>query len=76
MIRRALLAVLVALATLTTVTSAPAHARACRIDYHCETTYYSDGSYTTVVGAKYEDCVGNESHWGTRGYPVFVETPC
>jgi hypothetical protein len=77
MIRRALLATLLGLATVVTVSASPAHARACRIDHYCVTTYYSDNTYTTPVGGKYEDCNGNASTWGTRsGHPTFEETPC
>ncbi|MCA2223346.1 MULTISPECIES: DUF6289 family protein [Nonomuraea] len=76
MIRRASLAVLVALGALTVISS-PAHARACMIDYHCETYYYSDSAHTTLVGVKYENCVGDEEWVGRRGsYAVFNETPC
>ncbi|MEU6782295.1 DUF6289 family protein [Nonomuraea angiospora] len=76
MIRRASLAVLLALGTLTVISS-PAHARACRIDFHCETYYYSDSDHTTLVGIKYENCVGDERWVGSRGsYPEFYETPC
>lgn len=77
MIRRVLLAVLLALATLTTFTSAPAYARACALGNYCVTTYYSDSSHTTVVGTMYEGCEGGGSSWGTRTiYKDFVETPC
>ncbi|MEU4510022.1 DUF6289 family protein [Nonomuraea wenchangensis] len=79
MIRRVLtplLATLLAAAAVTAATASPAQARACRIDHYCVTTFYSDGTYTTVVGELYEDCAGNRSMWGTRGIPVFVETPC
>jgi hypothetical protein len=76
MIRRALLATLLALATVSMVTASPAQARACQIDHYCYTTFYADGTYTTVVGELYEDCFGNRSMWGRRGIPVFVETPC
>ncbi|MFI9593938.1 DUF6289 family protein [Nonomuraea sp. NPDC052265] len=76
MIRRASLAVLLALGTLTVIGS-PAQARACQIDYHCETYYYSDSAHTTLVGVKYENCVGDVTWVGTRGsYPEFYETPC
>jgi hypothetical protein len=76
MIRRASLAVLLALATLTVISS-PAHANACRVDWHCETYYYLDSDHTTLVGVKYEDCVGEETMVGRRGsYPDFHETPC
>ncbi|MEU4233554.1 hypothetical protein AB0F17_55510 [Nonomuraea sp. NPDC026600] len=76
MIRRASLAVLLALGTLTVISS-PAHARACRIDYHCETYYYTDSTRTTLTGIKYENCVGDETWVGTRGsYPEFYETLC
>ncbi|MED7926450.1 DUF6289 family protein [Nonomuraea sp. LP-02] len=79
MIRRVLtplLATLLATAAVTAATATPAQARACQIDHHCVTTFYSDGTYTTVVGQLFEDCAGNRSMWGTRGIPVFVETPC
>ncbi|QYC39719.1 hypothetical protein Nocox_10500 [Nonomuraea coxensis DSM 45129] len=66
----------IAVTAVTAVSAAPAQARACQIDHYCVTTFYSDGTYTTVVGQLYEDCAGNRSMWGTRGYPVFVETPC
>ncbi|MFI7635420.1 hypothetical protein [Nonomuraea sp. NPDC049400] len=76
MIRRASLAVLLALGTLAAISS-PAQARACRIDYHCETYYYTDSDRTTLTGIKYENCVGDEWWVGERGsYPVFNETPC
>jgi hypothetical protein len=76
MIRRASLAVLLAVATLS-VMSSPAHARACMLDYHCETYYYTDGTHSTLTGVKYEDCAGNVTWAGTRGsYPEFHETPC
>ncbi|MFI6597266.1 DUF6289 family protein [Nonomuraea sp. NPDC050536] len=76
MIRRASLAVLLAVGALTVISS-PAHARACMIDYHCETYYYSDSDHTTLVGIKYENCVGDETWVGRRGsYPEFHETPC
>ncbi|WP_433443515.1 DUF6289 family protein [Nonomuraea sp. CA-141351] len=76
MIRRASLALLLALGTLTVISS-PAHARACMLDYHCETYYYSDSAHTTLVGIKYENCVGDVTWVGGRGsYPEFYETPC
>ncbi|MFC5834566.1 DUF6289 family protein [Nonomuraea insulae] len=77
MIRRALLATVLGLAAVTIVTTGPAQARACRIDYTCVTTFYSDSAHTTVVGEKYEDCAGNASMWGVRsGYLTFDESPC
>jgi hypothetical protein len=77
MIRRALLATLLGLATVAAVGATPAYARACMLDYSCVTTWYSDNTYTTVVGAKYESCVGDSYMWGVRsGHPTFVETPC
>ncbi|MGN9838033.1 DUF6289 family protein [Nonomuraea sp. H19] len=77
MIRRALLATLLAAATVTTVTAGPAQARACPLDYHCVTTYYADSTYTSVVGQKVAGCAGDEYTWGRRTYhPEYVETPC
>ncbi|MEO3874648.1 hypothetical protein ABGB18_38155 [Nonomuraea sp. B12E4] len=76
MIGRTSLAILLALGSLT-VLSSPAHARACRIDFHCETYYYPDSTRAILIGIKYENCVGDEWWVGTRGsYPEFFETPC
>lgn len=77
MIRRALLAALLALGAITTVTTAPAYARACPLGTSCVTTYYSDSLHTTVVGALYAGCDGAGSSWGTRTtYLDYQETPC
>ncbi|SEG96989.1 hypothetical protein SAMN05444920_110176 [Nonomuraea solani] len=76
MIRRALLATLLALAAVS-VAAAPAQARACKHGYTCVTVWYSDSTRTVVVGEKYEDCEGNAEMWGTRsGYVTFDESPC
>jgi hypothetical protein len=80
MIRRALLAVLLALGSLVaiaTVTSAPAYARACQLGYSCVSTYYSDETRTTVAGVRYVSCEGAGSGWGSKTiYLDFQETPC
>ncbi|MGW0806805.1 DUF6289 family protein [Nonomuraea sp. NPDC002799] len=75
MIRRAVLAVLLATAAVA-VASTPAQARVCKIDHYCVTTWYEDETYTTVAGVKYEGCIGGVS-WGTRtGHVTFEENPC
>ncbi|MFC4114068.1 DUF6289 family protein [Nonomuraea zeae] len=77
MIRRLLLATVLALAAVTTVTTGPAQARACKYNYACVTVFYSDSTRTTVVGEKYEDCTGVVDMWGVRtGYLEFYESPC
>jgi hypothetical protein len=80
MIRRTLLATFLATVTavsVTVVASTPAQARACRIDHFCYTTWYSDATYTTAVGGKFENCDGATSTWGRRsGHVEFEETPC
>ncbi|UBU08533.1 DUF6289 family protein [Nonomuraea gerenzanensis] len=77
MIRRLLLATVLALASVTAVTTGPAQARACKIDHTCVTVYYSDSTRTVVVGEKYEDCNGAVDMWGVRsGYLEFYESPC
>ncbi|MEU8106629.1 DUF6289 family protein [Nonomuraea muscovyensis] len=80
MLRRTLLATTLSAAlTLATVTvaSAPAQARACKIDHFCDTIYYSDSAHTTAVGGKREDCDGTVQTWGRRtGYLTFTEVPC
>jgi hypothetical protein len=77
MIRRALLAAVLATTAVTVVTTSPAQARACSLDYVCYTTYYSDNTYTTAVGGKFVNCDGAGSSWGTvTVYKDFVETPC
>ncbi|GAA2214483.1 hypothetical protein GCM10009850_099480 [Nonomuraea monospora] len=76
MIRRLLLATVLALAAVT-VSTAPAQARACKYNYTCVTVFYSDSTRTTVVGEKYEDCTGVVDMWGVRtGYLEFYESPC
>ncbi|MFB4278335.1 DUF6289 family protein [Nonomuraea sp. MTCD27] len=77
MIRRALLATVLALAAVTTVTTGTAQARACKLGHACVTVYYSDSTRTTVVGERYEDCNGAVDMWGVRsGYLDFYESPC
>ncbi|MEU0571898.1 DUF6289 family protein [Nonomuraea sp. NPDC005983] len=77
MIRRALVASVIAVAALAAGPAGPAQARACSLGSSCVTTYYSDSSQTTVVGGKYEDCDGTVSTWGTRtGYLTFSESLC
>ncbi|MFG1685937.1 DUF6289 family protein [Nonomuraea sp. NPDC049269] len=81
MIRRALLAVLLVLgsfATITTVTSAPAFARACALGYTCVSTYYTDETRTTVAGVRRVGCEGETlPGWGVKTiYLDFQETPC
>ncbi len=79
MLRRVMVAAAVAAsATVTAVLPAtPALARACTINHYCYTTWYSNASRTTVVGGKYEDCVGNITQWGIRSaYIAWSEDPC
>lgn len=79
MVRRVAAAAAVALATATVAVlpAAPAQARACKIDHMCTTYYYSDSSYTTIVGSLYEECDGSRYTWGTRtSHFTFSEVPC
>ncbi|GAA5058604.1 hypothetical protein HNP84_005481 [Thermocatellispora tengchongensis] len=77
MIRRALLAAVLAVTAFAVIPGAPAQARVCRIDHTCYTTYFSDATHTTVVGGKLETCDGSVSTWGVRtGYIEFEESPC
>ncbi|WP_205302722.1 DUF6289 family protein [Nonomuraea montanisoli] len=70
------LAVVLALAG-AAVTSAPAQARPCGLGNYCVTTYYSDSSWTTVVGQMVEECEGGGGSWGVRTiYKDFTERPC
>jgi hypothetical protein len=77
MIRRVLLAAALAFTALAVIPGVPAQARACKIDYTCYTTYYSDSDHTTEVGGTFTDCDGDVTTWGERsGYLTFDETPC
>ncbi|MGN9845864.1 DUF6289 family protein [Nonomuraea sp. H19] len=77
MIRRALVAAALAATALVVLPSGPAHARPCRIDHYCTTTYYSDSARTNAVGGKQEDCDGTTRTWGVRGpYQTFSERSC
>lgn len=75
---------LTAIAAATAVASAgivfsasPASARACRIDWYCYHTFYSDAEHTTAVGGIATSCDGTMSQWGTRSsYQTFDEYPC
>ena len=48
--------------------------------YIAYVTYYSDASYTTVIGARtWNDCPGEEGTWGWGGYSsyhVIESEPC
>ncbi|MBB5872871.1 hypothetical protein F4553_006305 [Allocatelliglobosispora scoriae] len=79
MISRSVTALLLAAgATLAAVApAAPAHARACTIMAYCVTNWYTGPSKTTLAGAKYEDCNGNQTVWGTTtAWVTFTETFC
>ncbi|WDZ86171.1 DUF6289 family protein [Micromonospora cathayae] len=77
MIRRAAVALVLAASAFAMIPGSPAQARACRIDFECYTTYYSDASKTTVVGSLYESCTGTRYFDGVRtGYLTFQETRC
>jgi len=67
MIRRALVATVLAAAALAVVpTTAQAGTQGynCRPNYRCHTTYYSDAAHTDVVGEKSEGCDGSAETWG------------
>ena len=77
MIRRILLAAVLAVAAFVAVPGTPAQARACWFDSECYTTFYSDATHTTVVGELYESCDGDRVGWGRRtGYYTFTESGC
>jgi hypothetical protein len=76
-IRRVLLATALTAAAVLAAPTTAAQARACALGHECTTYYYSDPSRTTMVGARYEDCNGGSSGWGTwAGHRTFVEVPC
>jgi hypothetical protein len=79
MIRRALAAAALAVVAIVVAVApaAPAQARACRIDFFCTTTWFSDSTQTTVVGYLIENCVGDRFMSGIRGAaPIFEEDRC
>ncbi|MEV7006696.1 hypothetical protein [Streptosporangium sp. NPDC051022] len=77
MIRRVLLTALLAVTGLAVVPGAPAQASVCPMNRYCVTTYYSDGTYTTAVGGKVEDCGADPYSWGTWGpYEKYYEGDC
>ncbi|GAA4587981.1 hypothetical protein GCM10023194_38420 [Planotetraspora phitsanulokensis] len=77
MIRRALVAAALATTALVALPAGPAQARACPLGYACKSTYYSDNSYTQVVGVFGGTCDGSAYNWGVKTvYQDYVETPC
>ncbi|MEV7006714.1 DUF6289 family protein [Streptosporangium sp. NPDC051022] len=78
MIRRVLLAAVLAATGLVAVTSSPAQAHdVCFIDRYCSTTYYSDSALTVAVGGKLEDCGRGPFYWGEWGpYESYFEAGC
>ncbi|MEV7226242.1 MULTISPECIES: DUF6289 family protein [Polymorphospora] len=77
MIRRALLALALAAATVVALPAAPAQARYCQMNHWCTTLYYTDGSLTTAVGGVYVECDGYQFQWGEwTPFVTFEEHPC
>ena len=77
MLRRVLMtAALVATAVLA-VPGTPALARACPLDWYCHWVYYSDSTYTTVIGERVTGCSGDSYTWGVRSsHQDYTESPC
>jgi hypothetical protein len=77
MLRRALLAAVLTVAAAVFAFASPAQARFCKIDHQCYLTFYSDNTYTTVVGYDFTNCVGDVVSHGVRSsYQTFDEIPC
>jgi hypothetical protein len=59
------------------VPGSPAQARACPLDWYCHWVYYSDSTYTTVVGERVTGCPGDSYGWGVRSsHQEYTEFPC
>jgi hypothetical protein len=57
--------------------AAPARANQCGTVAECTTTYYQNGSYTTVVGQYFQYCDGTSDSWGyTSGWYRLVWDYC
>ena len=77
MLRRVLLTAALVAATVVAIPSSPALARACPLDWSCHWVYYSDSTYTTVVGERGVDCAGGSYSWGvTSTHQDYTESPC
>ena len=72
MIRRALVATALATTALVALPTAPAQAAACKIDWFCVTTFFSDAAHTDVIGSREETCDGTLYVWGTRSSYVDI----
>ena len=77
MIRRLTVAALIGAAVIA-APAAPAQAyAACKADYQCTTTYYSNASHTTIVGYFDKWCDGTTSQSGEMtGYAVLTQVGC
>jgi len=77
MLRRVLITAVLVVTTVLAAPGSPAQARACPLDWFCHWVYYSDSTYTTVVGERVVGCSGDEYSWGVRSYhPDYTESPC
>lgn len=77
LLRRALIAAVLAVTAFVAVPGSPAQARACKIDHICYLDFYSDSTHTTLVGGTLTYCDGETTSWGRRsGYQEFTESPC
>lgn len=77
MIRRALVASVLAVAAFLAVPGSPAYARPCALGSYCYLDYYADSTYSVLVGSTYTGCDGSSSSWGvTTIYKDFLEIPC
>ena len=77
MVRR--VAVLVsALAIAPLLTAAPAQSiPACKVDYQCSRTYYSDRTYEIPVGGFTLFCGGGSDSWGrVTAFQITTQVPC
>jgi hypothetical protein len=77
MLRRVLLTAVLVVTAVLAAPGSPAQARACPLDWACRWIYYSDATYTTVVGASDTSCSGDNQSWGRRtAYEMYTEAPC
>ncbi|MFI5841578.1 DUF6289 family protein [Catenuloplanes sp. NPDC051500] len=77
LLRRTLIAAVLAVAAFLAVPGSPAQARVCQLGYTCDLYFYSDSAHTTLVGGIRTYCEGDTDSWGRRtSYQDFIETPC
>jgi len=77
MLRRVLITAALVAATVLAIPGGAAQARACPLDWYCHWVYYSDSTYTTVVGERVSGCSGGSYSWGVRSsHQDYTESPC